>query len=260
MSPTRVAQPSAPAAQSAEAPGPTVGAPPSAGLAEAPGPTVGAPPSAARRGRPLRADAQRNRDRLLTAAGDAFASQGVDTSLEDIARKARVGIGTLYRHFPTRDALIEAVYRRGLEEICDLAPQLLRRTAPDDALATWMQRFVGYAATKRGMAAALKSAVGTDSELFAYAHKRVNDAISSLLTAAADSGAIRADVNPQDLMRAMSGICMAVGEASLQDQARRLVALLMDGLRYGAPGAQTPNTDGGTAIPSRRSSAASGGP
>lgn len=183
--------------------------------------------------RALRADARRNREALLVAAAAAFSTGGVEASLEEIARQAGVGIGTLYRHFPTRDALIEAVYRREMERLCDAADELLAELPPDQALAAWLERFVRYVPTKRGLSSAVKSIVGKDSELFSYAHARLSKATSSLLDAAIAAGTIRADIEPFDLMRAVSGICMA-GSASYDDQAARLVGLLMDGLRYRA--------------------------
>jgi AcrR family transcriptional regulator len=191
--------------------------------------------STAQSERPLRADAQRNRDKLLTVAVDAFAEHGIEASLEDIARRAGVGIGTLYRHFPTRDCLMEAVYRHQVELLCDAAPELLAEHDPDEALTIWMERFVGYVATKRGMAMALKAVIGKDSELFAYVHGRIREAVSMLLTAAAESGAIRSDVDPPDLLKALSGICLVSDQPDWQAQAHRLVSLLHDGLRYGAP-------------------------
>ena len=133
--------------------------------------------------RPLRADAQRNRDKLLTVAVAAFAEHGIEASLEDIARRAGVGIGTLYRHFPTRDCLMEAVYRHQVELLCDAATDLLATKDPDEALTLWMERFVSHVATKRGMAMALKAVVGKDSELFAYCHGRIRESVTTLLTA-----------------------------------------------------------------------------
>jgi AcrR family transcriptional regulator len=189
---------------------------------------------ATRSGRTLRADAARNRDRLLAVGAEMFAQRGAEVPLEDIARQAGVGIGTLYRHFPTRDVLVEAIYRRNVEQICDRIPQLLAEQTPGQALATWLPEFVEYVARKRGMAAALKSVVGADSELFAYTHRRINEAITLLLRSAADAGAIRADVEAPDLLRLLSGICMAAGDSAAQEQSRRLVALVLDGLRYGA--------------------------
>jgi AcrR family transcriptional regulator len=185
--------------------------------------------------RPLRADAQRNREKLLTAAMAAFAERGVDASLEDIARTAGVGIGTLYRHFPSRDALMEAVYRHQVETLCDAASDLLATHTPDEALALWMERFVAHVATKRGMAMALKSVIGKDSELFAYCHGLIRQSAASLLKAAADAGAIRDDVDANDLMKAMSGICLVSDQPGWEEQASRLVNLLVDGLRFRAP-------------------------
>jgi AcrR family transcriptional regulator len=190
---------------------------------------------ASRPERPLRADAQRNRDALLSAAAGLYAERGVDCSLEEIARRAGVGIGTLYRHFPTRDALIEAVYRREVEIVCDSAAELLATEPADAALSDWMRAFARYVATKKGMAAALKPVLGPDNELFAYSRRRIHEALNSLVTAAAASGAIRADVNSDDLLSGMSGICMATDTPGWADRTERLVQLLIDGLRYGAP-------------------------
>jgi AcrR family transcriptional regulator len=184
--------------------------------------------------RPLRADAQRNRDKLLTVAVAAFAEHGIEASLEDIARRAGVGIGTLYRHFPTRDCLMEAVYRHQVELLCAAADDFLATKDPDEALTLWMERFVGHVATKRGMAMALKSVIGKDSELFAYCHGLIRESVTRLLTAAAEAGAVRSDVEAADLLKALSGICMVSDQPGWQDQARRLVNLLHDGLRYGA--------------------------
>ncbi len=184
--------------------------------------------------RPLRADAQRNRDALLEAAAASFAENGVDTSLEDVAKRAGVGIGTLYRHFPTRDALVEAAYRRGVEQLCEAADELIAAHDGDVALELWMERFVGYVATKRGLAGALKLAGdGEHSELFAYVHARINTALEALVAAAAATGRVRSDVDGLLVIRALSGICMVGDQA--QKQARQLITLLMDGLRFGAP-------------------------
>jgi AcrR family transcriptional regulator len=185
-------------------------------------------------GRKMRADAQRNRDALLVAAGEAFAEKGIDASLEDIARRAGVGIGTLYRHFPTRDELNEAVYRREVEVLCEGVDPLLAADPAATALREWMTLFAGYVAKKRGMAAALKSALGADNELFTYSHRRIRDALGVLIAAAVEAGSIRPDVDPEDVLRAMSGICMACDLPGV-DRTGRLIDLLVDGLRYGAP-------------------------
>jgi AcrR family transcriptional regulator len=182
----------------------------------------------------LRADAQRNRDALLEAAAAAFTENGTEASLEDIAKRAGVGIGTLYRHFPSRGALVEAAYRRGVERICDDATELLATQPPVVALEQWMESFVGYVATKRGLAATLKQGSDKNTELFAYVHARMHASMKELVDAAVAAGEIRSDVSPVDLMRAVSGVCMASDSTDWQAQARRLVALLVDGLRYGA--------------------------
>ena len=182
--------------------------------------------------RPLRADARRNRERLLEVASDAFTESGVDASLEDIARRAGVGIGTLYRHFPSRDCLLEAVFRLNVDQLCDGAAELLEALPPEQALDEWMRRFVGYVATKKGLAAHLKSVISVDSTLFAYSHERMNATVASLVDAAVASGGIRPDVDPTDLLHALSGVCLMADGPGWQAQACRISSLLMDGLRY----------------------------
>lgn len=186
-------------------------------------------------GRPLRADARRNHDQLLVAAAELYAERGVEASLEDIARRAGLGIGTLYRHFPTRDALTEAVYRHGVETLCDGVDDLLAAAPADEALRQWMRRFAGYVATKKGMAMALKSVLGADNELFTYSHRRIREALERLVGAAAAAGEIRPDADPEDLLRGMSGICMTADSPEAAERTARLIDLLVDGLRYRAP-------------------------
>lgn len=183
----------------------------------------------------MRADARRNRELLVTAAAAAFAEHGVEASLEEIARRAGVGVGTLYRHFPTRDALVEAVYRREVEQLCDAAEEYAARLPADEALAAWMQRCSGYVATKRGLGTALKAMIGLDAELFSYTHERIRSAADTLLAAAAAEGSVRSDIDAGDLLKAISGICLTMDQSNLQEQSGRVVGLLMDGLRYGAP-------------------------
>ncbi|HEY8302126.1 MAG TPA: TetR/AcrR family transcriptional regulator [Jatrophihabitans sp.] len=182
-----------------------------------------------------RKDAARNREALLAAASEVYAERGVEASLEEIARRAGVGIGTLYRHFPNRDALNEAVYRREVDSLCDGVDTLLAENAPVDALAQWMRRFASYVARKRGMAMALKSALGPDNELFSHSHRRIREALATLVDAAVATGEIRSDVDHEDLLRAMSGICMATDSPGWAERTGRLVDLLVDGLRFGAP-------------------------
>ena len=182
----------------------------------------------------MRADAQRNRDKLLEAAAAAFAEHGVEASLEEIARSAGVGIGTLYRHFPTREHLVEVVYRREVELLCAAADELAQRERPDIALEQWMQRFVGYIATKRGMANSLQLLYATNSQLFAKTSGMVPQALHRLVEAAAAAGLIRKDIESADVLQAMSGIYSAPNSPDWRERSRRLVRLLMDGLRSGA--------------------------
>jgi AcrR family transcriptional regulator len=183
-------------------------------------------------GRTLRADARRNRDRLLSVAVRAFSQHGPDVTLEAIAKEAGVGIGTLYRHFPTREALIEAAYRSELARLCDAVPDLLRDMPPDEATRTWMDRYLEYMTTKRGMADALRVVIASGGTPYAQSRDRLITAITSLLQAGAASGALRADIEPADVLASLSGISLAAGEPAQRAQARRLLDLLMDGLRY----------------------------
>lgn len=187
-----------------------------------------------REARPLRADARQNREKLLSAAVEAFSRSGADVPLETIAQEAGVGIGTLYRHFPTRDALVIAAYQHEVKHLCDAAAELLHAMPPDAALREWMDRFVAYVAAKRGMGEALRSVVSSNAPLFAQTRDEIVAALSSLLRAGVAAGTIRSDVDAEDVMRAMRGVWQAPDEEGWQDQARRLLDLLMDGLRYGA--------------------------
>ena len=190
--------------------------------------------------RPLRADARRNRDALLVAAAAQFAERGVESPLEDIARRAGVGIGTLYRHFPTRDALIADVYRREVDLLCGGVDELIATLPADEALAVWMSRFVGYVATKRGLAVALKSMVNDNSDLFARSRAHINESMARLVHAAVEAGLVRTDADPEDVLQAMSGFCMFSQQAGWQEQAQRLVNLLVDGLRFGVASSTKP--------------------
>lgn len=186
--------------------------------------------------RPQRADAQRNHDKLLAVAVAAFTDQGADVPMETIAAEAGVGVGTLYRHFPNRNALIEAAYRHEVEQLCDAAPELLSVHPADEALREWMGRFVHYAATKRGMADALRSAVASDSPLFARTRTKIVAALRVLLSAGAEDGSLRADADPEDVMRAMGAVWNVAAGPEWEEQVSRLLGLLVDGLRYGARG------------------------
>ncbi|GAA4181048.1 TetR/AcrR family transcriptional regulator [Streptosporangium oxazolinicum] len=184
--------------------------------------------------RPLRADARRNRDRLLEVAVRAFSHDGPDVTLDAIAKAAGVGIGTLYRHFPTREALIEEAYRSELNRLCDVVPDLLGTMPPDEATRAWMDHFVDYMTTKRGMADALRVVIASGGNPYAQSLDRLVEAISTLLRAAVAAGTVRPDVEPIDVLASISGVSLTAGEPEQRDQARRLLDLLMDGLRYGA--------------------------
>jgi AcrR family transcriptional regulator len=188
--------------------------------------------------RALRADAQRNRDRLLDAAVRAFSGEGPEATLDAIAKDAGVGIGTLYRHFPTREALVEAAYRNELARLCDAVPDLLRAMPPDEAMRSWMDRFVDYMTTKRGMADALRAVIASGGNPYAESRGRLIAAITTLLDAAGATGTVRPDVAPGDVLASLSGVSLVAGEPAQRDQARRMLDLLMDGLRYRAPAGQ----------------------
>jgi AcrR family transcriptional regulator len=184
--------------------------------------------------KPLRADAQRNRDRVLAAAVRAFSQDGPDVTLDSIAKSAGVGIGTLYRHFPTREALVEAAYRNELARLCDSVADLLTTMPPAEATRAWMDLFVDYMTTKRGMADALRAVVASGGNPFSESRDRLLGAISTLLDAGAAAGTVRQDVDPAVVLSGLSGGTLAAGEPSQRDNARCLLDLLMDGLRYGA--------------------------
>ena len=186
--------------------------------------------------RPLRADAQRNRDRLLEAAVRAFSRDGAEATLDAIAKDAGVGIGTLYRHFPTRDALVEAAYRNELDRLCDASADLLNTLPPDQALRGWMDRFVLYMSTKRDMADALRALIAAGGNPFAHSRDRLLAAIGSLLEEGAKAGTVRADIAAGDVLASLAGFTLTAGEPAQRDLAARLLDLLMDGLRYGSGG------------------------
>ncbi len=192
-------------------------------------------------GRRLRADAQRNTDTLLEAALAVFAASGVDAPVREIAGKAGVGVGTVYRHFPQRSDLIAAVFQREVDACADAAPALAAEHEPGEALARWMQRYAAFIATKRGLAAALHSGNPAFNSLPAYFDKRLRPALQALLDAAAAAGEVRGDVESDDLLRAVGSLCMQARDEG-SDHAPRMVALLVDGLRYGASvSADTPS-------------------
>jgi AcrR family transcriptional regulator len=178
-----------------------------------------------------RSDAVRNRERVLEAAKAVFSAGGSDASLEAVAKRAGVGIGTLYRHFPTREALFEAVYRREVDQLSELAEQLKSTAAPVDALRRWLKSNVELVATKKGMIAALALAVQTSSELYAYSFDRLTKAVAGLLDRAVAAGEIRADVSAEDLLRALIGMCYLHDQPGWQSTVLRLMDVFIDGLR-----------------------------
>jgi AcrR family transcriptional regulator len=183
------------------------------------------------RTRKPRADGARNRQLLIAAAKEGFSDVGPNVSLEEIARRASVGIGTLYRHFPTREAIVEAVYRREVEQLADAVPQLLEASRPGEALHRWMHLFVDYIATKRLIAPSLGAASGRNSALYATSAELITRAISTLVKRAVASGDVRKDIDPADLLRAMVGVSYGNPEEGWEASARRLIDILMDGLR-----------------------------
>lgn len=185
--------------------------------------------------RALRADAQRNRDNLLAAATEAFAAGGEDVALETVAARAGVGIGTLYRHFPNRDALVVAAYQHEVDALCAAAADLLTTQPADEALRAWAERFADYVATKRGMGNALRSAAANDSPLFAQTRERILGALRLLLDAGAASGTLRSDVDPKDVLRVISGIWYLPSGPEWRADVGRMLDLVIDGLRYGVP-------------------------
>lgn len=177
-----------------------------------------------------RADSLRNRGRLLDAARLVFSSGGPDASLEAVARTAGVGIATLYRHFPTREALFHAVYRREVDQLVDLAARLPDQAAPVEALRLWLRANIGMVATKKGMLAALAPPAGRSTELYADSSARLARSVGALMGRAVASGAIRDDITSEDLMRALIGMCYMRDQPGWQETVIRLVDVFVDGL------------------------------
>lgn len=194
--------------------------------------TVHSPQATGLARRPKRADARRNYDKLLAAAAEAFTQDGADASLEDIARRAQVGIGTLYRHFPTRHALLEAVYVDEVEEMSRAADDLAD-LEPWDALVTWLHQFVRYAATKRALADAMMATIDSDAEVFQACRTAITSAGDRLLRRAQDAGVVRTDTNFTDVGRMVGGIA-AIRTAD-SGQIERILDMALDGLRHTTP-------------------------
>lgn len=182
-------------------------------------------------GRKPRTDAQRNRERILQVAKEAFTRSGANTSLDDVAKEAGVGAGTLYRHFPTREALLEAVYRTEVEKLAAAEQKFAEAMPPIEALRAWMLLFVDYIATKQIIAPALNTLVGGPSRLFEASRAQIQGAIDALVKRAIKSGHIRRDLDPFDLLRALIGVSNVASSPDWQQSARRLVDILIAGSR-----------------------------
>lgn len=180
----------------------------------------------------LRADARRSIDTLLTAAAEVFAESGVDAPVRQITARAGVGAGTLYRHFPQRSDLIAAVFRHEVDACADAAPALAADQDPVEALRLWLLRFTHFIATKRGLSAALHSGDPAYDSLPAYFQLRLVPALEALVGAAAKTGEIRTDIDPDDLLRAVANLTLPAQDDD--GHTGRMVGLLLDGLRYGA--------------------------
>ena len=178
-----------------------------------------------------RADAVRNRERVLRAAKAVFNVGGPEASLEAVAKRAGVGIGTLYRHFPTREALFEAVYRREVDQLAELADELKGTPEPLEALRRWMHATVDFVATKKGMSAALAVAMQASSPLAAYSLDHLTRAADTLRRRAVEEGAIRADVSADDMVRTLVGLCYTYHQPGWQANVLRMVDVFIDGLR-----------------------------
>jgi AcrR family transcriptional regulator len=187
----------------------------------------------------MRADARRSRAKLIEAATIAFAESGADAPLEDIARRAGVGIGTLYRHFPTRTDLQAGVFRSQVDAVCTTADELIGTVSPEQAFAGSVRAIAGYLVTKRGLARALIDSLGRDSELISVCSLRMNDTVDRLLAHAQGAGVLRPDISAKDVLRLVHGIVMACEQSPSDTD--RLLDVMLDGLR--ARGRSAPGTE-----------------
>ena len=178
--------------------------------------------------KPARADARRNRERLVAAARDVFAQRGTDVSLAEIAKVAGVGVGTVYRHFPTHGDLVEAVYREEVARLSARGAELMRERPPDEALAAWIEAFADFSVAKRGMGDALKAVVASRSDVSAHARREIAGTLTALLAAGVAAGRVRDDVDADDVLAAI-GVVWNVPEGD-REQARRVLRIVIDGL------------------------------
>ena len=177
----------------------------------------------------MRADARRSRAKLIDAATAAFAEHGADAPLDDIARRAGVGIGTLYRHFPTRLDLQAAVFRNQVQSVCATADELIETVTPEQAFAGWIRAMAGYLVTKRGLSSSLIAGLGKDSELISGCWMAMRDTAERLLNHAQEAGVLRSDLTPHDVLRMVHGIVIATEHAP--EDTDRLLSLMLDGMR-----------------------------
>ncbi|WP_406144414.1 TetR/AcrR family transcriptional regulator [Streptomyces sp. NBC_01012] len=187
-------------------------------------------------GRPVRADARRNRDRILAIARAAFASTAETVPLDAIAREAGVGIGTLYRHFPTREALVEAVYSAELDEVVASAPTLLAELPPEAALRAWMDRYAAFFQVKRGMSATLRAGWASGSIATPATRERITRTIATFLADGVRAGSLRADVEPDDITMMLLGVFLSTTASESPEKTGQLLDLVVDALRYSAGG------------------------
>jgi AcrR family transcriptional regulator len=178
-----------------------------------------------------RADAQRNRERILEVAKVAFTRSGANASLDDIAKESGVGPGTLYRHFPTREELLQAVYRSEMEKVAAAEEKFAQSLPPIEALRAWLLLFVEAIETKQLIAPALSTLIGDPKKVFAASYARMQEAIRALVKRAVKSGDMRKDVDPMDLLRALVGVAHVATGTDWQQSARRLVDILIAGSR-----------------------------
>ncbi|MFG2590017.1 TetR/AcrR family transcriptional regulator [Streptomyces sp. NPDC048438] len=185
-------------------------------------------------GRPVRADARRNRDRILSVARAAFASTAEAVPLDAIAREAGIGIGTLYRHFPTREALVEAIYSAELDEVVSSAPALLSELPPEAALRAWMDRYAAFLQVKRGMSATLRAGWASGSIATPATRERITAAIAEILERGARAGSLRADVDPENVTMMLLGVFLSTTASDSPERTDELLDLVVDALRHSA--------------------------
>jgi AcrR family transcriptional regulator len=196
------------------------------------------PAATASADRPVRSDARRNREKLVEVARTAFGASDGTVALEAIAREAGVGIGTLYRHFPTREALVEAVYAAELDDVATSAPALLEQLPPELALRAWMDRYAAFFETKRGMGDVFRAGVASGRIATPVTRKRITGAIGTILASGARAGTLRADADPEDVTMLVLGVLLSTASDPEPARIGRLLDLVVDALRPKPPESQ----------------------